>query len=95
VTIPTVELAAKLLDVLRELLPKAGAVGLLVDPANPIAEACARATREAAQATGLRLHVLNASTAGEIDGAFAALGEARLEGLVVAADPFSRSGVAN
>lgn len=88
VTILTVELAAKLLDVLRELLPKAAAVGLLVDPANPIAEAYTRATQDAAHAIDLRLHVLKASTVKEIDGAFAAVSEMRLEGLVVAADPF-------
>jgi putative ABC transport system substrate-binding protein len=88
VTALTVELAAKLLDVLRELLPKATAVALLVNPGSPIAEAYVRAGQDAARASGLRLHVLKAATAKELDAAFAAFVEARLEGLIVAADPF-------
>ncbi len=88
VTALTVELAAKLLDVLRELMPKAAAVALLVNPDSPIADAYAKAGQDAARAIGLRLQVLKAATANEIDAAFATLVETRLEGLIVTADPF-------
>lgn len=88
VTILTVELAAKLLDVFHELLPRANAVALLVNPGNPVAGAHAKATQDAARALGLQLQVLKAGTAREIDSAFAALADARAAGLLVAADPF-------
>ena len=88
VTILTVELAAKLLDVPREFLPKASAIALLVNPNNPFAAAYATAVQDAAQAIGLRLRILNAASASEIDAAFATIAESRIEGLVVAADPF-------
>ncbi|MEO8676309.1 MAG: ABC transporter substrate-binding protein, partial [Casimicrobiaceae bacterium] len=88
VSILTVELAAKLLDVFREILPKAAAVAALVNPGNPVAAAYVKATQDAAQTLGLQLHVLKAATEHEIDAAFAALTEHRSAGLLVAADPF-------
>ena len=88
VTILTVELAAKLLDVFHEILPKAAVAALLVNPGNPAADAYATATRDAARALGLQLKVLNAATDREIDAAFAALAEAQAGGLLVSADPY-------
>jgi putative ABC transport system substrate-binding protein len=88
VAILTVELAAKLIDVFHELLPKVATVALLVDPDNPVADAYATAAQDAAHGLGLQLHVLKARTEGEIDAAFAALAGLRAGGLLVAADPF-------
>ena len=88
VAILTVELAAKLLDVFHEFLPKAIVAGLLVNPANPVAEAYATVTQNAAHALGVQLHVVKASTERDIDAGFAALAELHSAGVLVAADPF-------
>lgn len=88
VAILAVELVAKLLDVFHELLPRATAVALLVNPDNPVSDAYARATQDAARALTLQLHVLKAATTSAIDAAFASLRELGAGGLLVAADPF-------
>jgi putative tryptophan/tyrosine transport system substrate-binding protein len=62
---------------------------VLVNPANAtIAETTLRGTQEAARVLGLQLHVLNASTAREIDAAFAALSRDKTDALFVAGDGF-------
>ena len=86
------ELAAKRLDLLHEVLPTASIAALLVNPTNTAnAEAQTTGLRDAAQFLGLQLHVLPASSASEIDGAFAKLVELRASALVVAGDPFLTS----
>ena len=85
------ELAGKRLDLLRELVPTASAVALLVNPTNPITEPEARNLRDAARSLGLQAHVLRASTASEIDAAFGTLVELRAGALVVGIDPFLTS----
>src|SRR5262249_16694761 len=63
VTQASEEVAPKRLELLHELLPKAGVLALLVNPAAPVlAEPHKRAVLSAAQALGINLHVLNAST---------------------------------
>jgi putative ABC transport system substrate-binding protein len=82
-------LVAKRLELLRELVPGATAVGLLTNPGNPAeAEPDIRAAREAAHVLGLELHVLLAGSERDIDALFATFGERRLAGLVMGADPF-------
>jgi putative tryptophan/tyrosine transport system substrate-binding protein len=83
-----VELTAKRLELLRELVPGAARVALLVNPTNPIAENTLRDAEPAARAMGLQLQVLNASTNREIDGAFATLARERADGLFVSGDAF-------
>jgi putative tryptophan/tyrosine transport system substrate-binding protein len=76
----TQETAAKRLGLLHELVPKAARVAVLVNPANPaVAETELRDVQEAAHAIGLQIHVLNASTSREIEGAFATLARERLD----------------
>jgi len=87
----TVELAAKQLEVLHELLRTSGAVALLVNPNTPLTEPETKGVREAARSLGLQLHVLDASTEGEIDAAFGKLIELRAGALVVSVDPFLTS----
>ena len=83
------EVVAKRLGLLHELAPKAARIAVLVNPANAsIAEPTLREVREAAPTLGLQIHVLNASTIGEIDAAFAALARERLDALFVAGDAF-------
>ena len=83
-----VELAAKRLEVLHELLRTSAVVALLVKPNTPITEPETKGVRDAARSLGLQLHVLDASTEGEIDAAFEKLIELRAGGLLVSVDGF-------
>ena len=74
----TSQLVAKRLEVLRDLLPKATQIGVLVNPAD--AGATATQLKEvdaAARAMGLQIKVYNADTRAEIDAAFEAMGRDR------------------
>jgi putative tryptophan/tyrosine transport system substrate-binding protein len=83
------ELAAKRLELLRELVPAATRVALLVNPAYVVnAETTVREVETAARAMGLRIQVLNASTSREINAAFATLVRERPDALFVGGDPF-------
>ena len=83
------EVTAKRLRLLHELVPKAVRVAVLVNPANAAAaETTLREVQEAARAIGLQIQILNASTIGEIDAAFATLARERPDALFVAADAF-------
>jgi putative tryptophan/tyrosine transport system substrate-binding protein len=83
------ELAAKRLGLLRELLPAAKRVAVLVNPADPIrVETIVGEVKKAAGAIGLQFQVVNASTSREIDAAFATLGAALPDALFVGPDPF-------
>jgi putative tryptophan/tyrosine transport system substrate-binding protein len=87
-----VEVAAKRLELLHELVPAATSVALLVNPTNPIeAEVQTRELRVAARAFGLRLLVLNASNPTEIDAAFATLVLERADALQLGVDPLFAS----
>src|SRR5262249_5697667 len=78
------ELTAKRLELLREAVPRAVKVAVLLDPAVPQAEATSRELETAASAMGLKLQILKVSTSGEINAAFAALGRERPDALFVA-----------
>jgi putative tryptophan/tyrosine transport system substrate-binding protein len=83
------EIAAKRLSLLHELAPKAVRIAVLINPGNvPSAEATLRDLPEAARAIGLQIHVLNASTNGEIEAAFATLARDQADALFVAPDTF-------
>ena len=87
------ELAAKRLELLRELVPAVVRVAVLVNPANVANTDTMRDVEAAAGALGLQIKVFNASTSGEIDAAFAALARersARQESPLLAADRPSR-----
>jgi putative ABC transport system substrate-binding protein len=73
---------------LHELVPTATLVALLVNPTNAVTGSMTRNLQDAAGSLGLQLHVLPASTAGEIDAAFGALAEIRAGVLVLGGDPF-------
>jgi putative tryptophan/tyrosine transport system substrate-binding protein len=83
------EVTTKRVRLLHELLPKAVRIAVLVNPANATsAESTLRAVQEAAPAIGLQTQVLNATTIGEIDAAFATLARERPDALLVAGDAF-------
>jgi len=90
-----VELGAKRLEVLRELVPNAEVVGLLVNPRSPQgigtnteAEEQARDAQAAASAMGRHLILVRASSVSEIDEAFATVVQQRAAALIVASDVF-------
>jgi putative ABC transport system substrate-binding protein len=83
------ELAPKRLELLRELMPTANNVALLVNPTNPALMATTtREAQAAARALGLNLHILHAGTEREFDAVFARLAELPESGLVIAVDSF-------
>ncbi len=83
------EVAAKRLRLLHDLVPKAVRIAVLLNPGNAgLGEATLRDLQEAAPNLGLQIQVLNASSIGEIDAAFAALARERPDALFVAADAF-------
>jgi ABC-type uncharacterized transport system substrate-binding protein len=83
------EVTAKRLRLLHELIPKAVRIVVLVNSANaPSAESTLRAVQEAAPAIGLQTGVLSAATIGEIDAAFDTLAHERPDALFVAGDAF-------
>ena len=82
------DLAAKQLGLLRELVPSAARIGLLVNPDNANAEAVTREMTAAASAIRVRIEVMRANDSAAIDTAFAALVRDKISALVVGADPF-------
>ena len=87
ISIMSTELMPKRLELLSDLVPQVRAIALLVNPNNPQTERVLRDLLEAAQAKGLQLSILKASTESEIDTAFTALVERHADALVVQADP--------
>ena len=85
------ELVAKRLGLLREVVPTATRVAALVNPTGPNSETTSRDAQSAARATGLEIHVLNASTSREINLAFAGFVGERPDALFVDIDPFFTS----
>jgi putative tryptophan/tyrosine transport system substrate-binding protein len=89
INIFTAELAAKRLDLLRELVPGAARIGVLVNRATATTtESTLRDVAAAARATGLQIKVLNASTSPEIEAAFLSFVRERSDALFIAGDPY-------
>ena len=83
------ELTAKRLDLLREMLPTARRAAVLVNPVNVSnTETTLKDIEPAARAIGIQLQIFNASTAREIDDAFASLARTQPDALFVGLDPF-------
>jgi len=94
VTVLGGEIGPKRLELLHELIPTTQVMALLINPTNPgLTETISRDAQAAARVLGLQLHVLRASTASEIDDAFATLRQVRGGGLVLGADTFFTSRV--
>lgn len=84
----TNEVGAKRLELMRELVPGAVRVVVIINPSNrTIAEPILREIESARVAMGLQIRVINASTASEIDAAFASFVGERPDALFVAPDP--------
>ena len=82
------EVAPKRLELLHELVPTARSIALLVNTANPVAAGAeAKELQAVVSALGLHLLVVNASKALQLEDAFAALVQDRVEALQVGVDP--------
>jgi putative tryptophan/tyrosine transport system substrate-binding protein len=88
VSLLTRELHPKRLELLSELVPQAKVIALLVNPTIQANERMMPAMQEAAQAKGVQLLVLKASTESEINGAFASLVHRQAGALIVSSDAF-------
>jgi putative ABC transport system substrate-binding protein len=85
----TAELVAKRLELLRELVPGASRVAVLVNPSNVASgERTEKEVEAAARALGLQIQIFKASTNRDIDAAFAALVRERADALFVSPDGF-------
>ena len=85
------DLAAKQLGLLRELVPAAARIGLLVNPENANAESVTREVMAAATAIGVQIELVRASDRRAIEAAFAMLVRNKADALLVGADPFFHS----
>jgi len=84
-------LTQKRLQLMRELLPRAELIALLINPTSPVAEPQTRDAQVAASALGFKLTILNAVTENDFDQVFATLIQQRADALFVSADPFFTS----
>jgi putative ABC transport system substrate-binding protein len=91
VTMLGVELEAKRLELLHELVPTSALIGILVNPNNPQAKTQSREVQAAAPAIRQHVLILSASTERELETAFATLVQERAGALLVAADTFFTS----
>jgi putative ABC transport system substrate-binding protein len=86
-----VELMSKRLELMSELVPRARAIALLVNPNSRQTERVIRDVQEGPRPSGVQLPLLNAGSESEIDAAFASLGHGPVAALVVQPEPFLNS----
>jgi ABC-type uncharacterized transport system substrate-binding protein len=86
-----VELGRKRLELLREVVPKATLIGVLVNPTGPNLKTVLGDVQAAARTLGLSIHVLHASTERDLDTVFATFAKLRADGLVIGTDTFFNS----
>jgi putative tryptophan/tyrosine transport system substrate-binding protein len=91
VGIQLTELTPKRLELLSELVPHAGLIALLVNPGNANANRLSGEMQATARAKRIKLPILKAGTAAEIDAVFAGLAGGHVEALIVGDDPFFAS----
>jgi putative tryptophan/tyrosine transport system substrate-binding protein len=94
VTNLNVAVGAKRFEIMRQVVPTASRIGLLVNPASSLAQDAIKVGEGAARELNVQLQVLKASNEGEFDAAFALLAEQRTSALVIGSDSFflNRSG---
>jgi putative ABC transport system substrate-binding protein len=94
VTTLNMEMGAKRLQLLHELVPNATSIAMLVNPTDPNAETNTRDAQAAARTLGLELHMLNAAAEGDFDLVFKSVAQLRAGALVIGSDAFliSQSG---
>jgi len=88
VSVLDTELMPKRLELLSELIPRARAIALLINPNNPSAERVIQRVQEAARARGVQLNIVKAGIQSEVETAFASLVQLKAGALVVQGDPY-------
>jgi putative ABC transport system substrate-binding protein len=88
VSLLVIELVPKRLELVRELVPNATVIAGLINPKNSNAGRNVAALQEAAREKGVQLHIVEASSEGDFETAFASLAPLQAGALVVGADPF-------
>jgi putative ABC transport system substrate-binding protein len=88
ITLLTSAMEAKRLGIVRELVPNAAAIAMLVNPNYPTSEVQVKDVQEAAHELGLAMHIVNAGREDEFDASLAALSQLQVAAVVVANDPF-------
>jgi putative tryptophan/tyrosine transport system substrate-binding protein len=92
VSILDVELGPKRLELLRELVPKANLIAVLINPTDPArAQTISRAVQTAAGTLGMQSKVLQAGSDADLDAVFTSLLDMGGDGLVIGGDPFFNS----
>ena len=81
-------LGAKRLELLRELVPNAAVIGMLVNPNFPDAASQTKDVEEAARKLGQQVHVVNANSEGNFNQAFATFIEMKADALLISLDSF-------
>jgi putative tryptophan/tyrosine transport system substrate-binding protein len=84
----SIELVAKRLEILREMVPATTRIAVLINPADAASETMLKDVEAATRAMGLQIQVLNANTSHEIDAAFATFVRERPDALLVSGGPF-------
>ena len=74
------------MELLHAAVPSANSMALLINPRNPNADSQSKNLQMAAQRLGLQLHVLNASTQGDLEPVFARVQELKVNALMIAQD---------
>jgi ABC-type uncharacterized transport system substrate-binding protein len=92
VSLLNVELGAKRLELLHEVIPAAKIAGLLVNPKGPNAETLSKEVQAAAERLGIKLHLLHASAEGDFEPVFATLRKLEGGALVIGTDPLFNVG---
>jgi putative tryptophan/tyrosine transport system substrate-binding protein len=82
------EVEPKRLELLRDLVPTANTIALLVNPTSPYAVPLSKEVEAAARTLGLRLHVLHANTERDFDTVFATMVQLRVAAAVIGNDSF-------
>ena len=91
ITTLAVELGQKRMELMREVIPKAHLMAVLINPTGPNLESVSRDLHGAARTIGQPIHVLHASTEREIETAFETLVQLRADALVIGTDTFYNS----
>ena len=88
VSLLAAEMATKRLELIRDLLPNARAVAMIINPTFPGAESEMAEVEAAGRLFGMQTHKLTASSASDLDAAFATMGQLRVDAFTVGADGF-------
>jgi putative tryptophan/tyrosine transport system substrate-binding protein len=88
ITFFTGPLGPKRLELLRDLVPKATMIALLVNPETAVSRTDGANVRAAAHSVGLQTHVLDVTAEGHVEAAFTVIVERRIDAALITADPF-------